>query len=805
MKPILVYLSLIVGFGVTMPSWGFEQAQPVWIEGREEELNLFAGFRASLAAGEGDQVVVRCTASTAYRLFLNGDYVGAGPARGPHGFFRVDEWDVSSKARPGENMVAFEVAGYNANSYGTLDQPSFLQAEVIRNGKVSAFTGGEGNGFEALVLDQRVQKVERYSFQRAFTEVYRLSPGWDLWRTSRQASGKIAKVEVLEARKGIPRRVPYPTFEKRAAVRWTAAGTLQEQPLPEKPWKPWGLTAVGPEFNGFPEAELESASILEIQKFPDKELEPLGTAYNPEPVEIPAMHFRIADFGTNLSGFPGAVIRCTSPTVLYMTFDEMLSEGDVNYKRLGCANVITWDLQPGTYAVEAFEPYTMRFLKLQSTRSACEVLSVYLREYANPDVWEANFASPDSRLNQLFTAARETFRQNAVDVFMDCPHRERAGWLCDSFFTSRVAFDLSGDTRVEKAFLENYLLPDHFEHLPAGMLPMCYPSDHTNGNFIPNWAMWFVVQLEEYQQRCGDRELVDALRPRVLALFDYFKPFINSDGLLEGLEKWVFVEWSKANDFVQDVNYPTNMLYAAALSAASRLYGLPDLEKQAEKMRATIRTQSFDGEFFVDNAVRKDGTLEATRNRTEVCQYFAFYFGVATPESHARLWETLCSAFGPGRKESGAYPEIFPANSFVGNVMRLELLSQAGKCRQLLDESVGYNHYMAERTGTLWENIHSDASCNHGFASHVAHTLFRDVLGIYRIDPVAKRIVLRFTDIDLPWCEGRIPFEEGAVTVRWQQSEKGLIYDVERPEGYQLVVENPGGKKVCMKETVCAE
>ncbi|MBW7938935.1 MAG: hypothetical protein H3C63_09075, partial [Candidatus Omnitrophica bacterium] len=95
MKPILVYLSLIVGFGVTMPSWGFEQAQPVWIEGREEELNLFAGFRASLAAGEGDQVVVRCTASTAYRLFLNGDYVGAGPARGPHGFFRVDEWDVS--------------------------------------------------------------------------------------------------------------------------------------------------------------------------------------------------------------------------------------------------------------------------------------------------------------------------------------------------------------------------------------------------------------------------------------------------------------------------------------------------------------------------------------------------------------------------------------------------------------------------------------------------------------------------------------------------------------------------------------
>ena len=42
----------------------------------------------------------------------------------------------------------------------------------------------------------------------------------------------------------------------------------------------------------------------------------------------------------------------------------------------------------------------------------------------------------------------------------------------------------------------------------------------------------------------------------MLALFDYFERFRNEDGLLEKLESWVFVEWSKANHFVQDVNYP---------------------------------------------------------------------------------------------------------------------------------------------------------------------------------------------------------------------------------------------------------
>ena len=91
---------------------------------------------------------------------------------------------------------------------------------------------------------------------------------------------------------------------------------------------------------------------------------------------------------------------------------------------------------------------------------------------------------------------------------MDCPSRERAGWLCDSFFTARVEYVLTGTCTVEKVFLENFLLADQFEHLPEGMLPMCYPADHYDGVFIPNWAMWFVLELEEYLVRSGDTELI---------------------------------------------------------------------------------------------------------------------------------------------------------------------------------------------------------------------------------------------------------------------------------------------------------
>jgi alpha-L-rhamnosidase len=434
----------------------------------------------------------------------------------------------------------------------------------------------------------------------------------------------------------------------------------------------------------------------------------------------------------------------------------------------------------------------MRYLKLNVLAGDCQVEGLYLREYANTETDQARFACSDPGLNRIFEAARETFRQNAVDIFMDCPSRERAGWLCDSFFMARVALDLCGNTTIEKNMFENYLLPPRFDHLPEGMLPMCYPADHYDGVFIPNWALWFVIQLEEYQARSGDRELVAALRPRLEGLYEYFQRFTNADGLLEKLESWVFVEWSAANSFVQDVSYPSNMLYAAALAAAGRMYDEPALLDEAEQIREVIRRQSFDGEFFVDNGVRKDGRLEVTRNRSEVCQYFAFFFDVATPQTHGELWDRLAHQFGPRRKTTGVFPEVHPANAFIGNYLRFELLSHYGMPGQIRKELADYYLYMADRTGTLWENVGSEASCNHGFASHVAHSLYRDLLGVRHVDTQNKTVHLRIADVGLDWCEGKLLTPDGPVVVRWWNDNGQTRRHIEIPAGYVLVDSDKG-------------
>jgi alpha-L-rhamnosidase len=794
---IAAWISLWVALAGPAVAGEFLAAKPIWPRGREAEKNLTVGFRAVFESPTHTPVIVRLAGSTRYRVSLNGEHAGYGPARGPHGFFRVDEIDVTSRLRPGRNLLAVEVAGYNVNSYDVIDQPSFLEAEVVSGSTVLAATGDAARPFDARVLGERVQKVQRYSFQRPFTEVYRLAPDHDRWRRDPDATPGAVACDVLPPREHLARGVAYCDFPLRRPVRVVSEGGVRIGDPPANPWKDRSLTEIGPALRGYPEAELATVPSLELQRIVDVDRRSARVTESGDgPLDLKAASFRILDLGVNATGFLRARLSCERRARLFFTFDEILTnDGDVDFKRLGCVNIIACDLEPGTHEFEAFEPYTLRYLKLIAPEGGCRVEDLALREYAAPSTALARFEAGDERLNRLFRAGVETFRQNAVDLFMDCPSRERAGWLCDSYFTARSAFDLQGDTRVEANVFENFLRPKGFAHLPEGMLPMCYPADHDDGVFIPNWSLWFVVQLEEYLHRSGDRRTVEALGPRLDRLMDYFRRFRNSDGLLEKLESWVFVEWSAANQFVQDVNYPSNMLYAAALASMGRMYGRPELTRQAEAIREVVRAQSFDGTFFVDNAVRgKEGKLAPTRNRSEVCQYFAFYFDVATPASHPGLWRTLVAEFGPRRKGTRAFSDVYPANAFVGDTLRLELLSRAGLCRQLLDESLAYQLKMADLTGTLWENDSPTASCDHGFASHGGvHVLFRDVLGLADIDPAARAVRIRFADLPLDRCDGSRPVPGGVVSLRWRKDGGELSYRATVPPGWTTSVTNLSG------------
>lgn len=111
----------------------------------------------------------------------------------------------------------------------------------------------------------------------------------------------------------------------------------------------------------------------------------------------------------------------------------------------------------------------------------------------------------------------------------------------------------------------------------------------------------------------------------------------------------------------------------------------------------------------------------------------------------------------------------------------------------MLDEAIGYWRSMAECTGTLWEHDTPDASCNHGFASHAAHVLLRDVRGLHSVDRVGKSLRLRFGRLELESCEGAVPTPDGPIGVPWVRMPNKLLSHLEAPSQYQITLEDLTG------------
>lgn len=721
-----------------MREYQFQKAVPIWAAGREKEKNCELAFRVDMTNVPHAAVTLSLAASTIYQVWVNGRFVAAGPARAAHGFYRVDEVNLTEYLTIKENIIVIRVVGYNVNSYDTLDQLSFLTAEILQNGVPVAYTGDEK--FQIYDLHERVQRVQRYSFQRAFAECYslvsekrkfytELKTNWEGMDIHKQ------KLQVQEEKNYIYREFGTPLFENLSVQSLVEVGKADfEYQCPEV-LRDRSYLNISDKLKGFKPEELEehlSDEGQNIDWIPEKNLQ-TNSGESCLPLELKD-GYAIYSFPLDATGFLNLQVKCDKSAVVYILFDEILREGKLDFYRSRTCNCFKYKLNDGIHEIVTMAPYTMKYVKV-AVKGKCVVHNLQMVEYKHPPVPYKVLLPEDVLLQSIYEAALETYLANASDVFMDCPSRERAGWLCDSFFTARVEHVLTGEFKMERAFLENFLVAEGFPDLPEGMLPMCYPADHNDGNFIPNWAMWYVLQLEEFFERSGDQFLIEQAKERIYGLVKYFERFENEFGLLERLEKWVFVEWSRANapDVVQDVNFPTNMLYAKMLSVIATLYGDMKLQEKAARIKSVIRERALQGIFYTDNERRTSDGLMNPGNTTEVCQYYAFFTGVASKETDKELWDVLIRDFGPKRKDTRLYPDVDFANAFIGNYLRMELIYLDKQYDKLLEDIKGFFREMPARTGTLWEHDRDRASCNHGFASCVIYWL-DGIYGKKRID-----------------------------------------------------------------------
>lgn len=763
----------------------FFRAKPVFAEGMTRRINTNLIFRGKFILRDTVNLLLKITASNLFKVYINGNFIAYGPARATKNYYRVDRIEISEYCRQGENQLVILCTNSYVPCFHMVCVPGFVQAEICSDDRVVFAT--DKNSILCYDMDYREREVLRVNCQRTFVESYFLRPEYF------ETVACPLPIEEVEARNLLEREVGMPDYSIVDDFFGIRKGTFH----------------IDKDFVNFYEIEVEPNLPPELIRFTQLEkgwntsklLQQIvnDTELSGDLQLLQGRQYAIFDFSQNLSGFLGFRVKCKKKAHLVVVFDELLLNDDLRHGRCVSQNFMEFHLDEGSYSFESMEVNTFRYLRLNCFEGEIEITNLYVRQYRGNESGKAKFHCSDEDLNRLFIAAKETFDQNAVDIFTDCPGRERGGWLCDSYFTGKAEKVLTGSNRIEKEFLMNFARYNYDQaYVPFGMIPSVYPSDSfgEENAYIPNWAMFFVLELEEYAKRNSDNETVEALREKVLNLANYFCAYENKDGLLENLPGWVFLEWSKASDYVEGINYPTNMLYCRMLFAISVLYGLKEYEEKATILWQKIIEKSFKGGYFHDRSVCVADRFVLTDEISEACQYYAILFlKLKDDKEFSPYIEKILELFRGNKKVSG----VDEAAVFIGKYLRMQLLSLLDRTEEILEECKILFLPMMRRTGTLWENKNERGSCCHGFASVLAALFYWNLLGV-EVDTVMHRVKIHAVKTNLGKIKAEIPVPQGLIEAEAEITQKNVQYKLGLPQGYTLDSDLPENVQVILLE-----
>ncbi len=696
----------------------FNFAKPIFVCGTENEMNRLTVYRAK-ADLRGTSLKI--AAADFYRVYVNGKFVAFGPARTAKGYARVDFHELSSYAH-GDDEIVISVIGYRCSyTISLVNQQSFLCAEILRGDAPVLFTGRD---FDAFLPDCKLQKVERYSTQRHFAEV------WDL-RNGDIVTEKCEKAEIsvmAEPPKFIDRVAPYPAYNEVSVDGYASRGELEFDPtLPVR--TNFYSEKINEHYGIFPDGEIEYRPYGWLQQFGQK----MTGAAGEFPITLKEGQYAIIDFSQIEVGFIGFCADAANESDIVIGYTEDCSREKFEFTDMHAHTAVEFLLPEGTTSASTFEPYSVRYAIVAVKKGEIRLEKFGIRTYINAMTGAKTVQTGNEKLDEICRAALRSYAHNAVDLYTDCPSRERAGWLCDTYFTSQTEYWLFGTTFVEDAFLENYRLYKNEGEMPRGMIPMCYPSVqlfHLGDKYIPQWAMWYIIEVDEYINKRGHKDAGELFRDSLYGLLGFFREYENGDGLLEKLPNWNFIEWGIANSWTQDISYPTNFLYARVLDAFYNIYGDEECRERAAQVRAKTVERSFNGEYFLDHSVRNEsGEAVLCPEASEAGQYYALLFGNLdlADKKYSGFLRLIKEVFRPTRNGETERPEIAPVDLFIGAYLRIEALLKLGEWELVLRDVKGFFGDMARDTSTLWEYRRRHGSRDHGFASFAAVAVDRAI------------------------------------------------------------------------------
>lgn len=495
----------------------------------------------------------------------------------------------------------------------------------------------------------------------------------------------------------------------------------------------------------------------------------------------------IYDFGQNASGIISLKAKGNKGTQIRIRPDELLNkDGDVTQKSGGGPYEFNYILNGD--GIEEWQPrftyYGFRYAEIEISEpedatKKTEVLELKMLHTRNSSPTVGEFSCSDTLFNQIFELINWGIKSNMASVATDCPHREKLGWLEQTYligpsmhynYDIHTLYSKIVDDMIDSQ-LDNGLVPD---------IAPEYVAFAKGFRDSPEWGSASVIIPWQLYKWYGDEKILKKAYPMMKRYVDYLQGKSQGNLLDHGLGDWFDLgpkQPGEAQLTPKTVTATSIYYYDLQLIAktAKKLGFEKDLYKYtklAEKVRTALLEKYYE---------QKSGSF-STGSQTAYAM--SLYTGIIPKGDKEKVFNNLIDSI-----QNNDYALT---SGDIGYHFLVRVLSENGRSDVLYkmnnrSDRPGYGYQLKKGATSLTESwaALTNVSNNHMMLGHLMEWFYSGLGGIYQDEnSVAyKEIIIAPKPVgNIKWVNCSYNSQKGLISSKWIIDENKFTLNIEIPK-----------------------
>lgn len=513
------------------------------------------------------------------------------------------------------------------------------------------------------------------------------------------------------------------------------------------------------------------------------------------------------DFGQNASGIIELKVKGKKGQEVRLTPSELIkADGQPNQSATGSPSYFSYILKGD--GIEIWRPrftYTgFRYVKVEGAAPESEkqisdavVFDLKLLHNRNSTPQTGTFSCSNELFNRTFTLINWGIKSNLQSVLTDCPHREKLGWLEQTFLMGSAVhynFDIYQlYTKQVNDMIES--------QLPNGLVPDIAPEYVPFGGGFrdsPEWGSAAVILPWMIYHWYGDASVMEKAWPMMVRYAEYLKSKSDNHIVSHGLGDWFDYGPKQPGEAqLTPKSLTATAIYyydLKLLTEMARVLKKTDEQKRLAKWANEIKT-AFNAKFF-----NSETGIISTGSQTAMAMPWCV--GLVDDQYKEKVMQNLEKSIREQGKPLTA--------GDVGFHYLVEALTNSGRSQLLYemnnrDDVPGYGFQLKKGATALTESWPAleNVSNNHLMLGHLMDWFYAGLGGISQTEnSVAyKEIVIKPEMVgDLAWVKTSYQSPYGEIRSDWEKTSAGVTMNVSIPANTMALVYVPAKSVSEIKE-----